>query len=283
MKKQAIMTKFLLCIGSVAPVFALPLVAASCNKTATITLNSKAKESFEKYGYHVKGSALDFNKNNYSVSNPISPRDSLYKLTKNLKDEKGNPIYFRDADGNLLKFKGKKLENGEIEFDKDANGNYIYDKENGYPRLKEVLNNELEVIDGKPVQRVYREFFSRFLDFNNISPNYDFRVFSFTWEELINYFPATKNDSRYWPYRDNPRALFLVLYWTLKQNEAAPNWKSDFLDPSIESLLAKGKNRNVNTSIEEAPWPFYKGIMKGNKDAFWSNASEPITAIFEKS
>lgn len=54
------------------------------------------------------------------------------------------------------------MENGEIEFDRDANGNYIYDKENGYPRLKEVLNNELEVIDGKPVQRVYREFLADF-------------------------------------------------------------------------------------------------------------------------
>lgn len=115
-----------------------------------------------------------------------------------------------------------------------------------------------------------------FLNFENLSAPYSYRIYSFRYDELVKNIPGVATRKKYYEHRNNPKAVYIVLYWTLKTNEAAPNFVSDIITPSAARL---GIQFNPELK-EEAPWPFVKGILANNN--FWKNVIEPVVLIFDK-
>ncbi|BAP39418.1 hypothetical protein [Metamycoplasma canadense] len=114
-----------------------------------------------------------------------------------------------------------------------------------------------------------------FLKFDNLTPRYDYRLFSFTYDELVANLPGVSTRSKYAKYRNDPRAVFVVLYWVAKTSEAAPNFENDIIAPS------RARFTNAPANIEEAPWPFLKDISNDLR-GFWKDVIEPVVLIFER-
>ncbi|PZW00577.1 hypothetical protein [Metamycoplasma auris] len=114
-----------------------------------------------------------------------------------------------------------------------------------------------------------------FLKFNNLTAPYSYRIYSFRYPELVANIPGVAKRKKYTDYKNNPKAVYIVLYWTSKINEAPSNWVSDIVSRSAAHL-------NVGFSPErreEAPWPFVRGIINNE---FWKNIIEPVVLIFDK-
>ncbi|WP_369085790.1 hypothetical protein AB5V95_02500 [Metamycoplasma spumans] len=277
MKKKNLRKSFLLALSGGISMAILPLISAACQKGPEIKISAKAQENFKENGYHVKGSASSWNWRNYQIQNPISSEDPLYLIEKKVVTESGDPVWLTNSKGEVNYYKFTVDERGNKIVQKNSEGYPIEASgpEDGIPIQKTVINNKA------PENHKYKiiKMFD-FLDFESLSSNYDYRVFTFTWDELTTNFPATARDSRYYPYKDNKKALFAILYWNLKQNELAVNWYNEFVVPSIETLQRFRPGVNVpNHPIEEVPWPYFKNII--GKDQFWKNAAEPIVILFE--
>ncbi|QJG66412.1 hypothetical protein HGG64_01655 [Mycoplasma phocoeninasale] len=273
----------------------IPLIAVSCQfNRPSVTLNDEAVALFEEKGYHVKGSASAFNSDNYQTSNPIHPDDISYKVKKLKFDQDGKPIYIYEPG---KKPQGNEPQLYEIEF--DSNGQPIREGDsfkykigkNGLPIPTDIpekgrpiqafdINNEY---DSKHVYKLKEQF--KFLNTVNFSGRYDYRIFSFTWKELSEFFPSAASYNSYRKYHDNPKALFLILYWILKSDEAAPNIQKEVTDPSVAGLarISNGRGRPYNFPIEEAPLPYFPGaIASKGSTYFWKDAADPIVVIFEQ-
>ncbi|ENY69365.1 Hypothetical protein, predicted lipoprotein [Metamycoplasma auris 15026] len=114
-----------------------------------------------------------------------------------------------------------------------------------------------------------------FLKFNNLTAPHSYRIYSFKYPELVTNIPGVATRKKYTDYKNNPKAVYIVLYWIEKSNEAAPNWVRDIVSPAAAHL-------NVPYSAdrkEEAPWPFVKGIISQET---WKNITEPVVLVFDK-
>ncbi|AXE60999.1 hypothetical protein DA803_02810 [[Mycoplasma] phocae] len=296
MNKKQKNRKFKLGIALTPAFISIPLILASCEVgRPAIKLNQESLDLFEKQGYHVKGSASSFNSFNYRTSNPIHKDDKFYQLRKFKYDNDGKPIYRYEP--------GKKRNDDkpqlyEIELDsksepiREVDGSFIYklsnkglpipteDEKLGKPIHDFDVNNSFE--EGHKYK--LKDNFN-FLELDNLSTRYDYRIFSFTWAEFEHFFPYASSYRSYSKHSNNPKALFLVLYWILKTNEAAPNARKEITDPSTLGLIRQSNGRGYpsNYPPEEAPLPYFPGIISGRSNYFWKDATDPIVVIFEDS
>ncbi|WP_373441194.1 hypothetical protein [Metamycoplasma equirhinis] len=236
--RKFMIKKLLFTVGFIMPITLTPTLSAACNIRPEITFTENTQNLYKTKGYHVVGSAKDFNYANHAVSNPRAEEDPRYYI-----------------------------------FQKDEHGNLI--KRNDFP----VVNAETIKEGYKPI---FKEIF-QFLNIKNINEKYDYRIFSFTWKEFAENFSYAASKPRYKKYKDNPRALFVVCYWVLKLNEAAPNFKEAAqIDKTVSHFLTKSGNPEVTGDIlEEAPWPFFPGILPG-KNKFWKDVTDPIVVLFSE-
>ncbi|AZG68504.1 hypothetical protein [Mycoplasma struthionis] len=259
---------------------ALPLMSVSCTKDRpTISLSSEAEKSLSENGYHLKGSAADFNAFNYSVSNPIDPEDDLYLLQKDTYKQNGKTEYFR-RNGKPILYKVDPF-NSNL-YARDSFGNFIEDP-NGKP-LPIYKTNASDKVHQFKLKDQFK-----FLKLGNTLGNYDYRVFSFTWDELTTNFPGTKLDERYKKYANQKNVLFFILYYVTRTNELALNFVNDYVKPTVASMTQRYFDKyhkvlnissNLYDNIQEKPWPYYKGII--GKDQYWKNAADPVAVVFEK-
>ncbi|TPR53880.1 variable surface lipoprotein [Metamycoplasma neophronis] len=276
MKKRTLLRTILLSAGTLTPLLATPLVAAACQAQPELLLSNSAKATYKSKGYNIAGSANDWNRQNFQIQNPISPKDPLYLVQKYAVNEKGEPIYVTNAEGKIIYYKYRE-ENGKKIILRNDRGYPIEAQSaaDGIPIQKTIANDEA------PEDHVYQiiDMFKVF-EIKSLSPKYDYRIFTFTWDQLTENFPATANDSRYRPYKNNKKALFAILYWNLKMNEMSVNWESDFVLPSIRALERIRPDVSIPTApLELVPWPYFKNII--GKDQFWKNATEPVVLLFE--
>ncbi|WP_330463357.1 hypothetical protein [Metamycoplasma gateae] len=147
----------------------------------------------------------------------------------------------------------------------------IHDKK--YKLFKEdgvTLNNQHEK---DHVYKIKPNF--DFLSFKNLTGPHDYRLFSFKYDELVANVPGVATRKKYYEHRNNPKAIFIMLYWITKTSEAAPNFESDIISPS------RARFPQSRSTIEEAPWPFVRNISNELK-GFWKDVTEPIVLIFEE-
>ncbi len=233
--------KLLFTVGFIMPIALTPTLSAACNIRPEITFTENAQNLYKTKGYHVVGSAKDFNYANHAVSNPRAEEDPRYYIFQY--------IFQKDEHGNLIK--------------------------------KKVVNAETIKEGYKPI---FKEIF-QFLNIKNINEKYDYRIFSFTWKEFAENFSYAASKPRYKKYKDNPRALFVVCYWVLKLTEAAPDFKEKAqIDKTVSHFLTKSGNPDVEVNrdiLEEAPWPFFPGILPG-KNKFWKDVADPIVVLFSE-
>ncbi|WP_373438472.1 hypothetical protein [Metamycoplasma equirhinis] len=226
--------KLLFTVGFIMPIALTPTLSAACIGPE-ITFTENTQNLYKTKGYHVVGSAKEFNYANHAVSNPRAEEDPRYY------------IFQKDEHGNLI----KKINDETI-------------KEGYKPIFKEIF---------------------QFLNIKNINEKYDYRIFSFTWKEFAENFSYAASKPRYKKYKNNPRALFVVCYWVLKRTEAAPNFKEAAkINETVSLFLTKSGNSDVKVNgeiLEEAPWPFFPGILPG-KNKFWKDVTDPIVVLFSE-
>ncbi|MGX9339817.1 MULTISPECIES: hypothetical protein [unclassified Mycoplasma] len=174
-------------------------------------------------------------------------------------NEKGEKIIKKRSASSFYELNSKRLFNPISQFD---------DKYRLFTNDRKLNNTH----DTSHVYKIKPDF--QFLKFANLSGQYDYRLFSFRYDELVANIPGAAIP-KYSQYKHNPKAVFIMLYWIRKNVEAAPNFINDVISPS------KSRFPESRPEIEEAPWAFVRNTSPSLK-GFWQDVTEPLVLLFEE-
>ncbi|AZZ65731.1 hypothetical protein DMC14_002995 [Metamycoplasma phocicerebrale] len=182
-----------------------------------------------------------------------------------------------DSNYTFLNKDGERVIKGSAKTFYETNSKFIFNPVASTDKTYRLFKSNLEINNTHDPNHIYEiKPLFHFLNFKNLTGPYDYRLFSFRYDDLVANIPGVASKSKYTKYQYNSKAVFIVLYWVQKTTEAALNFDADIIAPS-KAIFTE----TSSYPIEEAPWPFLRDISPKLK-GFWKDASEPLVLLFEE-
>ena len=209
----------------------------------------------------LKGSASEFRGDVLSSPNIVDEGDPAYQLYEFEKDADGN-----DKIDSITK---KRI----IKMNKEGNL--------AYPELN---------VSKDPSK--FKELYSKYLTFNNIKRQYEFRAYAFTPDEFERYFPYSYGSYRKYINSNNRKRTLLLTVYYEGDITVSKRWKQ-VLDDSYtaiwNSLSQQERNFIINpktgnyTNHSEGLWPFFPmHTINGEGTYIKDKVAYPVLLEFEK-